>query len=77
MKHHTLHKNHLEKDILEAMIISCTQITTLHKIKAHTNINGNEQANAIAKHGTELNQRDAATQFEQAHPTPYYFVSPN
>ena len=54
------------------MLISRTQTTTLHKIKAHTNIGGNDQADALAKHGRELDHRDAAIPYEHAHPTPYY-----
>ena len=50
-----------------------TQISTLHKMKAHTNINGNEQAHARAKQGRELDHIDAATPYEHTHPTPYYF----
>ena len=51
---------------------SCTQATTLPKIKAHTNISGNEQANKLAKMGCELDHRDVVTTYEHAHPTPYY-----
>jgi hypothetical protein len=43
------------------MLISRTQTTTLHKIKAHINIGGNDQANALAKQGCELDHIDAAT----------------
>ena len=52
IKHPTLHNSHPYKNILEAMtkmLISHTQITTLHKIKAHANISGNEHADALAK----------------------------
>ena len=55
------------------MLILCTQITTLHKIKAHTNISGNERADALAKLGHELDHRDATTLHEHAHPTTCYF----
>ena len=75
LKHPTLHNSHPDKNSLEAMItmlISHTQITTLHKIKAHTNINGNEHAYALAKQGCKLGHRNAVT-YEHAHPTPYYF----
>ena len=57
MKHPTLHNSHPDKKILEAiikMLQSRTQITTLHKVKAHTNISGNEQADKLAKMGCEL-----------------------
>jgi len=39
------------------MLVSCTQVTTLHKITTHTNIDGSEQANALAKHGCELDHK--------------------
>ena len=55
------------------MLISRTQITTLHKIKAHANINGNEHAYTLAKRGRKLDDGDVATPYEHAHPTPYYF----
>ena len=45
IKHPTLHNNHPDKNILESMtkaLQSHTQTTTLHKVKAHANINGNE-----------------------------------
>ena len=51
------------------MLISCTQVATLHKITAHTNIDGNEQAHALAIYGCELNHKDVATPYEHAHPT--------
>ena len=73
--HPTSHNNNLNKIILEEMIkmlISRTQTTTLHKIKAHTNIEGNDQANTLAKQGCELDHRDVVAPYEHAHPTPYY-----
>ena len=54
------------------MLISRTQITTLHKTIAHANINGNEHADTLAKLGVN-NQRDVATPYKHTHPTPYYF----
>ena len=54
------------------MLISCTQPTSLHKIKAHTHIGGNDQAYTLAKQGCELDHRDAETPYEHAHPTPCY-----
>ena len=74
-KHPTLHNNHPDKTILESiikMLQSRTQPTTLHKVKAHTNISGNEQADKLAKMGYKLDHRDAVTTYEHAHPTPYY-----
>ena len=54
------------------MLISRTQPTTMHKIKAHTNIEGNDLVDALAKHGRELYHKDFATPYEHAHPTLYY-----
>jgi hypothetical protein len=75
IKHPTSHNSHPDKIILENMVkmlISQTQTTTLHKIKAHTNIEGNDQADALAKLGRELDHRDATSPYGHAHPTPYY-----
>lgn len=47
------------------MLQPCTKTTTLHKARALANIDGNEQANILAKHGCKLDHRDA-------HLTPYY-----
>ena len=74
IKHPTLHNNQPYKNILESTIrlLQCrTQITTLHKVKAHTNISGNEQADALATMGCELEHRGAIMTHEHAHPTPY------
>ena len=76
IRHPNVHNSHPNKNVLEAMIrrlISRTQITAIHKIKTHANINGNEQANALAKRGRVLDHKDAATPYKHAHPTPYYF----
>jgi hypothetical protein len=54
------------------MLISRTQPTTLHKIKAHANIEGNDLADALAKQGRELDHRDDDAPYEHAHPSPYY-----
>ena len=75
IKHPTLRNSHPYKNILESMttmLQSRTQITTLHKVKAHANVNGNVQANTLTKIGCELDHRDAAMRHEHAHPTPYY-----
>ena len=52
------------------MLQSCTQTTTFHKVKAHTNTNGNEQAYTLSKLGCELDHIDAVATCEHAHPTP-------
>ena len=70
IKHPTLHNSHLDKNILESMttmLQSHTQITTVHKVKLHANINENEQANTLAKLECELDHRDAAMPHKHAH----------
>ena len=57
---------------MSIVLQSRTQITTLHKVKAHANINGNEQVDALAKTSCELEHRDAVMPHEHVHPTPYY-----
>ena len=74
-KHPTLYDSHPDKIILESivtMLQARTRTTTLHKVKAHTNISGNEQADKLAKMGCTLDHIDASTTHEHAHPTPYY-----
>ena len=55
------------------MLQNRTQITTLHKVQAHANIAGNEQADKLAKEGREKTHKNAEHPYEHAHATPYYF----
>ena len=74
--HPTLHNSHPDKTILMSMVQmlqSRTQITTLHKVRAHANIDGNEQADKLAKEGREKSHKNAKDPYEHAHATPYYF----
>jgi hypothetical protein len=50
-----------------------TQPTTIYKVKAHININGNEQSDTLAKTGTKKSYKFASKPHEFAHTTPYYF----
>jgi len=50
-----------------------TQPITLYKVRAHVNIDGNEQADKLAKEGLELEHRIAIHPYEHAHATPYYY----
>ena len=50
-----------------------TQPITLYKVRAHVNIEGNEQANKLAKAMLELNHRIAIHPHEHAHVTPFYY----
>ena len=75
IKHPTSHNSHPDNIILEniiKMLISRTQTTTLHKIKPHRNIGGNDQADELVKQGCKLDHRDVTFLYEHAHPTPYY-----
>ena len=74
-KHPTQHNNHPNNKILDPIIKllqSRTQTTTLHKVKTHVNISGNEHAYQLAKKGCELDHRDVVATYEHGHPTPYY-----
>ena len=76
VKHPTHHNNHADKAILTSMVEMLknrTQLTTIHKVKAHINILGNEQAYQLAKQGTKKRYKFAAKSYEFAHTTPYYF----
>lgn len=55
------------------MLHSRTQTTTLHKIRAHANIDGNEQAYKLAKLGCKLDHQDGIAPHKHVHPTPQYF----
>ena len=50
-----------------------TQPITLYKVKAHVNIDGNKQADKLAKEGLELEHIFAIHPHEHAHATPYYY----
>ena len=50
-----------------------TQPITLYKVRAYVNIDGNEQADKLAKEGLELEHKIATHSFEHAHATPYYY----
>ena len=50
-----------------------TQPITPYKVRADVNIDGNEQANKLAKEGLELDYIIAIHPYEHAHATPYYY----
>jgi len=51
-----------------------TQPTTIYKVKVYVQIDGNEQADQLAKNGTKKRDYQFATKpHEFAHTTPYYF----
>ena len=54
IKHPTQQNNHADKTILKdiaKMLENRTQFTTIYKVKAHINIEGNEKADTLAKDG--------------------------
>ena len=55
------------------MLQNRTQLTTLHKVCAHANIDGNEKADELAKLGRIKDHRVAKHPYEHAHATPFYF----
>ena len=76
IKHPTLHNNHLDKIVLQEIVellLQRTQLTTLYKVKAHANIEGNEKVDKLAKIRQERGFYDAIHPHEFAHSTPYYY----
>ena len=76
IKHPSQHNNHANKTILKDivnMLKNRTQLTTIYKVKAHINIEGNEKADTLAKEGLKKRYKFATKSFEFAHTTPYYF----
>jgi hypothetical protein len=78
IKHPTQQNNHPDKTILTSivnMLKNRTTTTHLHKVRAHTNILGNEEANKLAKEGSKIILvSDIPYQpYESAHSTPYWW----
>jgi ribonuclease HI len=78
IKHPTQLKNHPDKTILESiinMLKNRTATTHLHKVRAHTNIIGNEEADKLAKEGRKivLVSDIPFHPHESAHSTPYWW----
>jgi ribonuclease HI len=76
IKHPSLHNNHPDKTILTQiieMLQSRTQPTSLCKVKAHSNIIGNEIVDTLAKNGWHKQHSLPTESHEFAHSTPYYF----
>ena len=49
------------------------QPITLYKVRAHVNIDGNEQADKLAKEGLDLTHRNATHPYEHIYAIPYYY----
>jgi hypothetical protein len=76
IKHPTLHNSHPDQITLATMVQllqNRAQPITLYKVRAHVNIDGNEQADKLAKEGLELDHRNAIHPYEHAHAIPYYY----
>jgi ribonuclease HI len=78
IKHPTQQNNHPDKTILASivnMLKNRTATTTINKVRAHTNIIGNEEANKLAKEGSQIElENDIPIQpHENAHSTPYWW----
>jgi ribonuclease HI len=76
IKHPTMHNNHPDKIILTNMVDilkTRTHPTTFHKVKAHINIVGNEQADKLAKIGATKRYSFVSKSYEHAYTTPFYF----
>ena len=76
IKHPTSHNNHPDKTILTKIVQMLqlqTQPTSLHKVKAHSNITGNEIVDTLAKNGRHKQHLLPTEPHEFAHSTHYYF----
>ena len=76
IKHLTLHNNHPNKTVLQEIVELLqqrTQPTTLYKVQAHANIEGNEKVDKLAQKGREKEHNDAINPRKFAHSTPYYY----
>jgi ribonuclease HI len=78
IKHPTQQNNHLDKTILASivsMLKNRTTTTTINKVRAHTNIIGNEEADKLAKEGSKIDlANDIPIQpHENAHSIPYWW----
>jgi ribonuclease HI len=78
IKHPTLQNSHPDKTMLALiakMLKDRIAPTTLHKVRAHTNIKGNEEANKLAKEGSKIDlENDMPIQpHENAHSTPFWW----
>ena len=75
MKLPTLYNSHPDKLILESMITMMQariQPLILYKVRAHAHIDGNEQADQLAKAGKSKPHRGPIYPYENGHSTPYY-----
>jgi ribonuclease HI len=78
IKHPTQQNNHPDKTILASiinMLKNRTATTHLHKVRAHTNIIGNKEADKLAKEGSKivLVSDIPLHPHESAHSTPYWW----
>ena len=75
IKHPSLYTNHLDNTILLKMVNmlqQCTQITSLHKVRAHSKIQGNEIVDKLTKARRSYAHTFPIFPHEHAHSTPYF-----
>jgi hypothetical protein len=75
LRHPSAHNNHPDKTILlqiASMLTTRTQPIALHKVKAHSNITGNEIVDALAKSGRTKLHSLPNEPYKHAHSTSYY-----
>ena len=73
--HPSLHTNHPDKTILSEMVQMLQQRThtlTIHKVRAHSNIHGNDKVDELAKAGHDSEHQWHLSPHEYAHSTPYF-----
>ena len=73
--HPSLHTNHPDKTILSEMVQMLqqqTHILTRHKVRAYSNIHGNDKADELAKAGHDSEHQWPLSPHEYAHSTPYF-----
>ena len=76
IKHPIFYDNHPDKTLLQEIVEFLqqrTQPTTLYKVQAHANIEGNEKADELVQKGRQKEHTNAINPHEFAHSTPYCY----
>ena len=75
IRHPSLHTNHPNRTILSEMIKMLqkrTNLFTIYKVRAHSNIARNDKADELAKAGHEEEYRLSIFPYKDAHSKPYF-----